>query len=198
MKKTSFYLTMIIFSILFNGCSKTPFKEQEPLENSALVYIYVMPDDGINDTNRIPFYEVELNGIYTDGKMYPYEYLKFNIAKKDIEVSVKRNKIEKKSLKLSLAHRKTYFLKVQSFSDTFNGYRYELVEPKEALKEIVDTKYALYNVKDEEQDILVKEVENITPISKTDELRKAHQLKVDGLINEAEYQKLKAEILDAN
>lgn len=198
MKKTSFYLTMIIFTTLFIGCSKTPFKEQEPLNNSALVYIYVMPDNGINDTNRIPFYEVELNGIYTDGKMYPYEYLKFNIAKKDVEISVKRNKIEKKNLKLSLIHGKTYYLRVQSFSDTFNSYKYELVESKEALKEIINTKYALYDVKDSEPDILVKEVEKVTPISKTDELRKAHQLKVDGLINEAEYQKLKAEILDAN
>ena len=62
MKNLFTTLTILSLTLLLAGCSKTPFKEQEPLQNAALVYVYVLMDDGVNDTERNPYYKVGFNG----------------------------------------------------------------------------------------------------------------------------------------
>jgi len=200
MKKTLNLFIILITSIFIISCSKTPFKEEEPLDGTALVYVYVMPDEGINDTNRIPYYEVEINNRYTEGKLYPYEFLKYSLDADKVKISVVRNQIEKQTLNLDIKRGNRYFLKVMSYSDDLLRYKFELVPEKQALKEIIETKYAKYE-ENNTPSILVDEKDKpktvVVTKSKTQKIKEAYELKKDGIITDEEFQNLKAEILDA-
>jgi hypothetical protein len=203
MKKSIILALLISTSLFFTACTKTPFKKEQPLKGTALVYVYVMADNGINDTDRIPYYEVKINKKSTDGKIYPQEHLKYNLDADNVTISVVRNDVEKRTIDLNLKRGEIYYLRVVGFSDRFLGYNYEQIEPEIALQEIKDTVYAIRE-DSEALDILVtKESEakashqTESKKSKTQQIKDAHQLKQDGIINEAEFLKLKTEILDA-
>jgi hypothetical protein len=204
MIKSIIFSILTVISLFFLACAKTPFKKEDPLENTALVYLYVVAGSGINDMDRIPYYEVQINGKNTEGKVYPQEYLKYNLAADSVEISVARDVIEKKSIKLSLTRGEIYYLRVKSYSDGFAKYDFEVVAEKEALKEIKDTKYAIYE-NAEDLDILVKEEsvkDKQKPAqvnkSKVEKIKDAYKLKEDGIITLEEFEKLKAEIINAD
>lgn len=203
MKKAFSSLVILFTSLLIISCSKTPFKIESPATNSALVYIYVMSDSSINDTDRIPYYEIKINGKNMEGKIYPYEYLKYNLNADHVRISVARNDIEKKDINLKLERGNRYYLRIISYSDEFGKYKFEQVLEYEALKEIKDTKYAKYEDSNM-LDILVDDKKDTKTIStqknssKIQKIKDAHKLKEDGIITDQEFQKLKAEILDAN
>ena len=206
MKKNIILAILISISLFFTACSKTPFKKEEPLKGTALVYVYVMADNGINDTDRIPYYEVKINKKSTDGKIYPQEHLKYNLDADNVTISVVRNDVEKRTIDLNLKRGEIYYLRVVGFSDRFLGYNYEQIEPEIALQEIKDTAYAIRE-ESEVLDILVTKDSETTKVkashlgksqkSKTQQIKDAYQLKQAGVINEAEFLKLKTEILDA-
>jgi len=206
MKKNIIFSIFISISLLFVACSKTPFKKEEPLKGAALVYIYVTPGNSINEIDRIPYYEVRINGKNTEGKIYPHEFLKYNLDADSVEISVARDVLEKKSLTINLTRGETYYLRVKSYADGFAKFDFELVPSEKALQEIKDTKYAVYE-NAETLGILVKEdvkkenkevKENSAEKSKTDKIKEAFELKKEGIITEDEFKKLKAEILDAD
>lgn len=206
MKKISIYLLLLIMSLVFVGCTKTPFVEEKPLDGASLVYVYVMPDNSINDTDRVSYFEVEIDGHLMEDKIYPQEYLKYNLKASSVDVSIFRNQIEKKSLKLSLTKGETYYLKVTSVDNSFGKFDFELVPKVQALKEIKLTRYAVPK-EGKPLDILItkekiekeQQAKQIN-VSKTkaEKIKEAHQLKEEGIITQQEFEKLKAEIINAN
>ncbi|MBU1657795.1 SHOCT domain-containing protein [bacterium] len=203
MKKIFITLGLIFFGILFTACAKIPFKEQAPLENAALVYIYVMPDEGINDTNRKPSYKVSINNKQTKGVILMYEYMVFNLKPSQIDISATRADIETKTIRMDLKAGETYYLRVQSFSDDFAKFELAEVASSVGKKEIRSTDLAGSVDKQKEEvieEILeplsVKSEESVlSSTSKTDEIQKAYKLKEQGIISEEEFNALKAEIL---
>ena len=193
-------LTLLFLAITFTSCSKTPFAEQNPESDKALVYVYVAEDDSINETYRKPSYKITINGIRSKDSIGIGEYIVFNLKPISLIATATRSDIEIQKLNLELEAGKAYFLRVRSFSDDFGKFKFELVDNKTALNEIKDTTLATEVDKKEEfinsigqdDDTPKKSSENI---SKIDEIKKAHMLKKDGIITDEEFNKLKAEIL---
>ncbi|WP_373071263.1 SHOCT domain-containing protein [Sulfurimonas sp.] len=206
MKKTSILFISFIISIIFIGCTKTPYKAEEPLKGASLVYVYVVTGNNINDTDRIPYYEVEIDGHLMEDKVYPQEFLKYNLKTNKVEISAIRSQLEKQTLNLNLIQGKTYYLRVTSYDEGFGKFDFELVPDIQALKEIKNTRYAIPE-EGKPLDILItkekleKEEEKKQPVvskSKTEKIRDAHKLKEDGIITQQEFEKLKAEIINAD
>lgn len=175
---------------MFISCAKTPFKAQETLENKALVYIYVKTPEGLNDSNRYPQYSIKIDGKYIDGDISHEEYITLDLDPADIEISAIRATIEAQSLKLNLKAGSTYYLRIKSFSDDFAEFNFEELPKSIALEEIKVTK----NVTPKEEE----KVEAIQTLSMPDEIEKAYELKEKGILNNQEFEKLKADILNAN
>ena len=206
MKKTINTLLILALTLLFVSCTKTPFKEEKPLANSELVYVYVLDSGNENDAFKIPYYEIKINSKPVEGKIYPYEFLKYNLDSESVTIEAVRNQIEKKALKVDLTKGKAHYLKITSHGSGFANFDFEVVSKEKALQEIKSTKYAIPE-EGEVLDILVtkeklekqqqsKQV-NVSQ-TKAQKIKDAHALKQDGIITDQEFEKLKAEIINAN
>jgi hypothetical protein len=208
MKKIINSLLILAISLLFVSCTKTPFKEETPLTNSALVYVYVVEGEIDNDAFKIPYYEVKINEKFVEGKIYPHEFLKYNLDADSVTIEVVRNDIEKKGVKLDLKRGESHFLRVKNNGSGFAKFDFEVVPRSQALSEIKETKYAKYedagvlDILITKDDVKKGEAKASHPSgevkSKTQKIKEAHALKEDGIITDQEFQKLKAEILDAD
>ena len=205
MKKTAIILGTILLSIFFSACSKVAFEKQAPLENAALVYVYVVPDDGINVTSRMSMYKVGINGKKTEGDIKVGEFKSFNLKSGMITISAYRADLEEQKIEMELNAGKTYYLRVKSFSDDFAKFEIVRVNSSVAYEELANATLAGEYVK--EGNIiseLITPKEEASPIvtqtvvhakSKTEDLQNAAALRTQGILTDAEFDKLKAEIL---
>ena len=210
MKKLLIIIAILTFSTLFTACGKIPFVKQQPLENAALVYVYLDMDSGANDTDRMPNYVVGINGKDTEGSIEYGTYKYFNLKPGQITISATRSDVEKQDIELNLDAGKTYFLRVQSFSDDFAKFEIARVNSNEAYPELKDTTLAdkfeksenaisalISSSSDEPEVAKAKAVEAKASqsTSKMDEIQKAYDMKAKGMLSEEEFNTLKAEIL---
>ena len=216
MKNIFTIITILVIALAFAGCAKTPFKPQEPLTSAALVYIYVGMDDGVNDTERNPYYKVGFNGKNVHDGMLTNEYMAFDLKPESVLISTTRANIEKQELTLQLKAGETRYLKVQSFSDDFGKFTFKEVSSDVGAKEIISTRAAVEDKKEADYiDVLVESVssdekenaavvkqdtpENETPASEqgdADELERLFELKEKGAITQEEYEALKAKVIN--
>lgn len=208
-KKSLTIIASLLLSVLFTACAKIPFEKQTPLNDAALVYIYVAMDSGMNDTQRMPLYKIGLNGKDTEGYVKHGAYKFFNLRAGEMTISAARNSIEKQKIDLNLTAGNTYFLKVRSFSDDFAKFEIVSVESDEAYSALMNTTLADEYEKSEniitelitpEKEEVKKRVETVetkvAPVtSKMDEIQKAFEMKEKGMLSEEEFKTLKAEIL---
>jgi hypothetical protein len=200
------YILPLLLTLLFSGCAKIPFSEQEPLQDAALVYLYVDYDNGTNDNSRNPAYKISIDGKPLEGYVGIYEYLYLNLKPQVVEITATRQSIEKQSITLDLEAGETYYLKVQSFSDDFAKFSIKEVPESVAMKTLPDTKLANEYAKEDEDVIEAlieplhdkEQAEVVAPAttSKTDEIQKAYEMKEQGVLSQEEFEKLKAEILE--
>ncbi|MEE8588112.1 MAG: SHOCT domain-containing protein, partial [Sulfurimonadaceae bacterium] len=216
MKNRFTTLAILLITLLLAGCAKTPFKAHEPLANAALVYVYVAMDDGINDTERNPYYKVGLNGKNVKDGMLTNEYMAFNLKPETVVISAIRANIEKQELTLHLKAGETRYLKVQSFSDDFGKFSFEEVSSEVGAKEIANTRAAVEEKKEDDyisvlvESISSDEEENATVVKEdvagkdtakseqndADELERLFELKEKGAITQEEYETLKAKVIN--
>lgn len=216
MKNRFTIVTIILITLLLSGCSKTPFKAQEPLANAALLYVYVGMDDGVNDSNRNPYYKVGLNGKNVKGGMLTNEYMAFNLKPETVEVSVTRAEIEKQTLTLHLKAGETRYLKAQSFSDDFGKFLFKEMSSEVGAKEIANTRAAVEDKKEDDYisvlvDTISSEEEENAAVVKEDaaekdkkkseqsdanELERLYELKEKGAISQEEYETLKSKVIN--
>ena len=123
------------------------------------------------------------------------EYLPFYMKTNKTNISVVRASIEKESLDLKLNAGEIYYLRVDTNLD-FNRFEFTQIENKIASKEIQKTGLA-GSVAVEENEIVTEVIDSSQTqgSSKSDEIKKAYKLKVDGILTQEEYQELKTEIL---
>ena len=183
--------------VLFASCGKIAFKEVEPLKSTSLIYVYVVDSASSSETNANHCYKIAINGKNLEECAQIDEFLQYNgLLSEEIMMSATRADIEKQILKLDLKEGETYYMRINSFSDSFNKFEFVQVQKSLALKELKDMTQANPPEKKSGSSELFKEAEEKSKkISKPDEIKKAHKLKVEGLLSEEEYNKLKAEIL---
>jgi hypothetical protein len=235
-------VSLLLISIVFMACgNRVAFKTQQPLENAALVYVYVVGNINTEESDSSSDYSIRINGKQFLQRIVADEYLAFNLKPGKITMSATRKQIEEKILTLDLKAGQIYYLKV---SDNLDGgnFDFELVNNSEGSKEVALTGQAGTSVdspeniitelitptKDEKSNAIVKEskmdeakidamiekklakrrleapVQRVstpatstpaTVSSKLEEVQKAYKLKEQGILTDAEFQKLKSEIL---
>lgn len=204
MKKTFIYLSILLFVA---GCGKKPFVEAKPFNDNAVVYTYVSSSSDMNDVSRNPCYEFKIEDRFIEHCAYSGEYIEIsNIKPQKLNFTAIRNDIEKKNLFLDIKPNKSYFLKVTTSSDRFNQFEFEVVDKIIALQDMQYMNIANPKVSNEEISYLKfidKKAEKTDYKtqqlkSKVDKIKEAYKLKEDGVLNDDEFEKLKAEILDAN
>lgn len=214
MKKILVLSSLLAVVAMFSGCgSKSPYKEQKPLDDAALVYVYVVPQSGIDENNKDHAYKIKVNGKSVEGYVKTDEYMALDLKPGKVEVSATRADVETQSLKLDLKAGDIHYLKVKSYSDAFAKFDIIKEQTAVAKKEIAKTVDAA------SKNIIEKEIEGVSvfaqkkepvkesvvqstttpaisaPVSKTDELEKAYKLKEKGIITEEEFKTLKSQII---
>lgn len=196
MKNRLLQFTFLLALLLFTACgSRVPFIEKQVSEDLALVYIYVSNDMGTNDSIVDSPFTIRINNKNIDNKIRMNEYLSFYMKANKTEVTIVRDSIEKQALEIDLDAGNTYYLRVDSNLDS-NRFLFTQIDSKIASQEIKKTGLAGSKAVDE-NNIITEVVDSMqnNNLSKSDEIKKAYKLKVDGLITQKEYQKLKTEIL---
>ncbi|MDD5399634.1 MAG: SHOCT domain-containing protein [Sulfurimonas sp.] len=211
MKKILILSSLLAVAVMFSACgSKSPYKEQKPLDDAALVYVYVVSQSGVADNNKDHAYKIKVNGKNVEGYVKADEYIALDLKPGSVEVTAIRADVEAQSIKLELKAGDINYLKIKSFSDGFAKFDIIKSQSVVAKKEIAKT------VSANSKNIVEKEIESATifaekkepakesvvqstpvaaSVSKTDELEKAYKLKEKGIISEEEFKTLKSQII---
>lgn len=190
----------IIFLLFLSGCgTKVPYKVQEPLKEASLVYVYVTSINNFGENLSESSYQIRINNKKTTKKIMNNEYIAFNLKTGDITISVTRTQIEERSIKLHLEAGKTYYLRIKTDIDD-GGFEFEEVKKSVGIQEIVKTNLAGATQEDNnstKSPLIQTETqdEKKDTLSKTDEIKKAYELKNQGIISNEEFEALKKEIL---
>jgi len=210
-KLTLLLLSLTIF--IFSGCgNKIPFAKQEPLPESALVYVYLPANISDNDVTFISDYNIRFNGRQVMERISSNEYMAFNVKPEKVEIAVVRKQIEKKSITLDLIVGQIYYLKIED-NLAGNSFDFTRMNKKDAYPELMKTGLAgssvesednIINIftdepKKEESVVVAPASSQVAPTantsSKMQEIQNAYDMKEKGMLSEDEFNTLKAEIL---
>ncbi|QFR50247.1 hypothetical protein FJR48_11105 [Sulfurimonas lithotrophica] len=203
-------LITLTITLSFFGCAdKVPFKEQDPLENSALVYVYANKILQDNDAMNMGKYFLQINRIGIDKTLVENEYTAINLkASKNVQISATRSALITKDIDFSTESGKTYFFRINTLPG--GDFEFEEVDSTIGLKEIKKTKLSgsilekkieslIYDDdKEEKEPIKVAPKVEYVSKSKIEKIKEAHKLKEEGILTEEEFKKLKTEILNAD
>ena len=142
-------LTLTLILLLITACgSRVPFKKQEPLENAALVYVYVPESVTAGEDTQTYDYSIRINNKRYLERITEGEYLAFNLKPLTIDLSATRAQVEEHKLSVTLQAGQIYYFKIQKQDDA--TFTFERVEPSIASKEIAKTGLAGSSVESEE------------------------------------------------
>ncbi len=208
MNKIKILLT-VVAALLLSGCgSKVPFKAQEPLAGASLVYVYAVESYGGVESDAYQNYTMRVNDKRVGERLRGGEYITLDLKPSQVKLSATRAQIEEKSLNLDLKVGETYYLKVTDNLEK-GAFSFEHVSKDTGAKEIIKTGVAGSMIDDidntltelvisdkADENLEVKPQSQIkTPVSRVDELEKAHKLKEKGIISEEEFKTLKSQII---
>ena len=224
-------LASVLLMIVACG-SKIPFKKQQPLENAALVYVYVPDTVTAGEDTQTYTYSLRINNKKYKQRITEGEYLTLNLKPITLDISATRSDVEEHKLRVSLEAGKIYYFKIQKHDDL--SFTFERVKNSVALAEIAKTGLAgsmvddtsniiteFVNPKeDKKEDVLIKQAQTQQPVktqmatpvvpvvtptttsstkrvtaSKLDEIKKAYEMKKEGIISDDEFKTIKSEIL---
>jgi len=200
MKKSKMFLFSVILFLLTACAGRVPFKAQEPLADSALVYIYVSSDVGDNESVSDSYYRFYINNKLAKEKIQSGEYIALNLKAHPIKISVAKAAFEEHSQNISLMAGVTYYFRVKSNLDN-DAFEFIQVSDSIGAKEIVKTGLAGSTAIDEKNIITeyvgVQEKETIQKMpSKADEIQRLYDMKEKGIITQEEYKTLKAKVIN--
>ena len=210
--------------LLFSACgNKTAFKLQEPLQNAALVYVYAkIKLDSSEGFNRGE-YSLRINNKPIMQRIKDGEYMVLNLKPQAMTISATKAQIQEVVLDLDLKAGETYYFKIV---DSQDGSAFDFVKVKnsEAKTEIASTGLAgsseespeniitefVNPKKTESMEVVAPVVVPVTtqvpmakqtpmqtaPMSKTDEIMKAYEMKEKGILSDEEFKTLKTNILN--
>jgi hypothetical protein len=208
MNKIKILLTVAL-ALLISGCgSKMPFKAQEPLASASLVYIYAIESYGDVESNAYQNYTIRVNDKRVGERIRGGEYIALDLKPTQVKLSATRAQIEEKPLTLDLKAGETYYLKITGNLEK-GAFSFKHVSKEIGAKEITKTGVAGSMIDDIDNTLteLVSSNKSDTnpevkqqsqtqiPVSKVEELEKAHKLKEKGIISEEEFKTLKSQII---
>jgi len=165
-------LILSLILLLVTACgNRVPFKKQEPLENAALVYVYVPATVSTGEDTQTYDYSIRINNKRYLERIEDGEYLAFNLKPLTIDISATRNQVVEHKLTVTLQSGKVYYFKIDKQDD--GGFSFEMVEPNVAVKEIAKTGLAGSSV--ESEDNIITEFVNPKEDKKEDVMVKATQ-----------------------
>jgi hypothetical protein len=232
--------------ILISGCgTKTPFKQKDPLDGAAVVYVYatdnVYSDEGWQNSR----FKLRINGKNVRGELNEGEFQVFDMKPATVLITAVRQNAFMLHVKLKLEAGKIYFLRLDGGAGD-SDFTFEDVTNTIGSKEIVNSKkagslqidfnnyvpdFADSTVTDKkdgvtavpamseaEIDAIIEKKLNakmatmpkpaptpaplqpkakpsISRVEQMDQLDRAFGMKEKGILTDAEYQKMKAEIL---
>lgn len=219
-------LLLTVALLVFSGCgNKLAFKLQQPLDNAALVYVYAKMKLDSSDSSNRGEYSLRINNKPVMERIQDGEYMAFNLKPQPMTLSATKNQIQEVVLDLDLKAGETYYLKIVDSQDG-SAFNFVKMNNNEAKTEIASTGLAGSSVESKENIITEfvnpKESESmevvapvvvpvqtqqvvhtpvqapaqVAPMSKTDEIMKAFELKEKGIIDDAEFKTLKTNILN--
>ncbi len=210
LKLTLLAITMIALT----ACgTRVPFKEQQPLENSALVYVYVKQHISTDDDLSVSRYKIRINNKQVEGRINSNEHMVFNVKPQSMTFSATRAQIEEHTLSLTPKTGNIYYLRVVGNLD---GGQFEFAQVSSSVggQEIQSTGLSgstaievdsiLTELVDEEKDenVIVDKKSPKETLSKVQssqtslqEIEHAYKLKEQGILTQAEFDAMKAKIL---
>ncbi len=186
--------------LLIVGCGKKiPFKEQDTLKNSALVYVYAKQTTSNEDDVILGKYMLRVNDKTIGIVLEEGEYTPIDLKPSSSTLlSATKGALITKDITLDLKAGDIYYLRAVSKSG--GDFTFTKLDSSKALPELRKTVLFGSDAEDENE-VLIKKDENkqidkeIAPSqSKSQKIRDAHLLKKDGIITQEEFEKLKAEI----
>lgn len=91
--KTLKILLLTITLLLITACgNRTPFKQQEPLENAALVYVYASVQVMTDESSSDPEYSIRINNKPYMQRVKEGEYIVLNLKPQAMTISATKNK----------------------------------------------------------------------------------------------------------
>jgi hypothetical protein len=146
MKKILIALGLAMMSMMFVACgSKQPFKVQKPLENAALVYVYVV--DGVSSYDEASFssYNIRINGKRYLERIQSGEHMVFNLKPNPTLLSVVKGQIIEEHIKLNLKAGDVNYLRITDNTE-MGEFGFEQVSASQAREEIAKTGLAGSNL----------------------------------------------------
>jgi len=208
--------------LLVSGCgNKTAFKLQEPLDNAALVYIYAKVKLDSSESSNRGEYSLRINNKPVMQRIRDGEYMVFNLKPQAMTLSATKAQIQEVVLDLDLKAGETYYFKIVDSQDG-SAYDFVKVQSSDAKTEIASTGLAgsseespeniitefVKPSKTESMEVVAPVVVPVAaqaapqaqmqtaPVSKTDEIMKAYEMKEKGILSDEEFKTLKTNILD--
>lgn len=204
MKRIKIILVAVVLLFIAGCANKIPFKASSPLENASLVYVY-MPNysELVENSSGSQNFRIRINDKSVEGRIKSNEYMAFNLKSQVIKFSATRANIEEKAVSLDLKAGGVYYLRIRdNLRD--GGFSFESVSKETGEKEIVKTGLSGSVLEDKNKiltelvgvpEVKKEETKIQMPISKTDELEKAYNLKEKGIITDEEFKTLKSKII---
>ncbi|MDF1874169.1 DUF2846 domain-containing protein [Sulfurimonas sp. SAG-AH-194-I05] len=138
MQKIAF-ITLLVLGMIFTSCSQIPFQAKKPSKNTALVYVYSLANGSISDTDTDSKYKLFINGRSTNGVLEEHAYNTYDFKAVSITLSMTRQYLERKNISLTLKAGKVYYVRVQTNSNRFADFDFEVVDETTALQELKET-----------------------------------------------------------
>lgn len=197
MKKILIILLTITIASIFTACAdKTPFKEQTPLSNSALVYVYAKQVILDEDGSSVARFQLLVDDKSIGIRLVENEYTPLDLKAQNVKISSVKDALITKEITLDLKDGDIYYLRAQMLNG--DNFKFEIVERYIALEEIAKTKLYGSFMKDSIDSLINVDKKTKAEKSKIEQIKDANQLKIDGIITQEEFEKLKVDILNAN
>jgi len=139
MKKSLIASVLIAISLLFSACgTKVPFKVEKPLDNSAIVYVYVVDGVSSGEDASHSEYNILINGKRYLERIESGEYMIFHLKANPTLISAVKSQIIEEDIKLNLKAGDINYLRITDNTDS-GEFSFEQIKPSEARKEIAKT-----------------------------------------------------------
>ncbi|MEA3523171.1 MAG: SHOCT domain-containing protein [Campylobacterota bacterium] len=197
MKKIILLLNIAFLSIILTACAdRTPFKEQKPLKNTALVYVYNAKTVSTDENTYENIFTIKIDNKIATAKLFESEYVAYDLKPRTVTISVLKAAIEVKNITLDLEAGESYYLRIKGSESV----EFENINEAQALKEIAKTGVAgsnyIFGAEDKVEGLVDTTSDNKKPRSEADEIQRLYDMKEKGIITQEEFQTLKAKVIN--
>ncbi len=198
MKKTVSILTLMMLSLLLTACAdRTPFKEQTPLKDTALIYVYIPKTVSTGEESYNDPFSIKIDDKTVTLKLFQSEYVSYDIKPRKLIISAVRAAVEAQEITLELHSDERVYLRVINLDD--GTFAFEKIQENRALKEIAKTGVAgsnfIFSDDDKPQGLIETTPNDSKTRTQADEIQRLYEMKEKGILTQDEFETLKAKVI---